>query len=306
MEKMERTQGSQTKSFLLISLFVLSSCLSLIFSMSNFNIASLNLDGARDIKKRMQLYELMKLKNVDIMFAQETHSNKSNEVAWRSEWDGEVILSSLTSVSAGVTILFSKKFHPLSYECKEVIEGRLMVVKAKFDCFSLTLINVYAPTVGSERVQFLNISNDTLSSCSSDTFLFVAGDFNCTQNASLDRNHLEPHAASQGAIHDLIKTHDLVDVWRRLHNNDRQYTWTHTRNNYISMARLDRIYCFKHHFSVFKTCSISPVHFSDHSLVICSASIAKVERKSAYWHFNTNLLLDDNFKDAFEFFLVRS
>lgn len=120
--------------------------------MSDFKVASLNLNGAADIRKRMQLYELMKLKSVDVMFVQETHSDRSGETDWRSEWDGEVVLSSLTSVSGGVAVLFSKKFLPISYELKEVIGGRLMMVRAKFECFTLTFINVYAPNVGSESV----------------------------------------------------------------------------------------------------------------------------------------------------------
>ncbi len=46
--------------------------------MSNFKISSLNVNGARDVNKRAQVYELMKLKNIDVMFLQETHSTKEN------------------------------------------------------------------------------------------------------------------------------------------------------------------------------------------------------------------------------------
>ncbi|XP_047658580.1 uncharacterized protein LOC125139265 [Tachysurus fulvidraco] len=52
----------------------------------------------------------------------------------------------------------------------------------------------------------------------------AGGDFNCTQNDLMDRNHTEPHAASKHTLTRLIKTHDLVDVWRRQHGNERQYT----------------------------------------------------------------------------------
>ena len=41
-------------------------------------------------------------------------------------------------------------------------------------------------------------------------------------------------------------------------------------------ARLDRIYVFKHQLSLFRNCSIIPVSFLDHSLVVCSLSLNSV------------------------------
>ena len=82
-------------------------------------------------------------------------------------------------------------------------------------------------------------------------FLFLGGDFNCTENEVLDRNHAEPHPASQHALRQLASAYGLVDVWRRMHADCRQYTWSHLRESRIYSARLDRIYCFKHHFNIF-------------------------------------------------------
>ncbi|TWW78214.1 Transposon TX1 uncharacterized 149 kDa protein ORF 2, partial [Takifugu flavidus] len=45
-------------------------------------------------------------------------------------------------------------------------------------------------------------------------------------------------------------------VWRGFNNAIRQYTWAHCRDNSMSLARLDRFYCFKHHLSIFKNCHI--------------------------------------------------
>ncbi len=132
--------------------------------------------------------------------------------------------------------------------------------------------------------------------------MFIGGDFNCTANYTMDRNHKEPHLASQHAIRKLITEHDLCDIWRTLYMEQRQYTWAQTRDNCISMARLDRFYCFKYHSSVIKTCAILPSGFSDHSLIICSVFISNIKSESAYWHFNTSLVQDNFFKDVFIFF----
>lgn len=39
--------------------------------MGEINIASLNVNGARDFKKRAQVFELMKRKEIDVLFVQE-------------------------------------------------------------------------------------------------------------------------------------------------------------------------------------------------------------------------------------------
>ncbi len=48
--------------------------------MSNFKISSLNVNGARDVNKRAQVYELMKLKNIDVIVFARDSQHKENEV----------------------------------------------------------------------------------------------------------------------------------------------------------------------------------------------------------------------------------
>lgn len=226
---------------------------------------TLNLNGARDVKKR--------LKHIDVMFVQETHSESRNQVDWNREWAGQVILSHGSSTSAGVGVLFSSACLPVSVTTEEVIPGRLLVVQAVFEKYKVVLINVYAPTTGAERLAFLRETNDVLNNCSSESYLFLGGNFNCTENATVDRNHLEPRSASSRLLKQVTETHELVDVWRNLNSKDRQYTWSHARDNIMSLARLDRFYTFKHHLSAFKACFIRPVAFTDHAMVLCHVFI---------------------------------
>ncbi len=55
-------------------------------------------------------------------------------------------------------IHFSKSFNPQSVECEEVIKGRLLKIRATF-------ITVYAPTVGIERLAFLDTVSDVIRDC---------------------------------------------------------------------------------------------------------------------------------------------
>ncbi len=149
---------------------------------------------------------------------------------------------------------------------------------------------------------FLNNLNSILQNVSSEEFLFLGGDFNCTEQ-NLDRNHIEPHEPSRKRIIQVIKTHELSDIWRQFNGNQRQYTWSHARDNVLSLARLDRFYTFRHQCGFFSKCFIAPVSFSDHSMVCCSFILNSIKPKSAYWHLNTSLLCDKNFEETFKIFL---
>jgi len=149
---------------------------------------------------------------------------------------------------------------------------------------------------------FLNLINTTLKGLNTDDFLVLGGDFNCTESDKMDRNHLEPHVASQRVLKQIIQTFDFCDIWRSMHKQLRQYTWVHCKDNSLSLARLDRFYSFKHQLNIFKSCQINPVGFSDHSAVLCSVLVSHVKSRSAYWHLNTSLLDDKHFRESFTFF----
>ena len=59
---------------LLICVFLLTSK-----AMISFKVSTLNLNGARDVRKRACLFETLKLKKINIIMLQETHSDVFNE-----------------------------------------------------------------------------------------------------------------------------------------------------------------------------------------------------------------------------------
>lgn len=122
--------------------------------MSEVRLATLNVNGARDIRKRAMLNEVMKQKNLDVILLQETHSAVKNAADWAREFEGTSVLSHHTSTSAGVAVLFAKSFSPVSYVVDEIIKGRLLKVRACFENSVFVFICVYAPTAAVERMVF--------------------------------------------------------------------------------------------------------------------------------------------------------
>lgn len=252
-------------------------------------------------KKRAQIFEEIEQKNIDIILLQETHSSIDNVVDWMKEFSGVSVLSHYSNVSGGVAVLFSKNFKPISYDVDEIVKGRMLKVRAVYEKFVFVFICVYAPTAPIERILFLDTLCSALENCCTEDLLFVGGDFNCTE-LDIDRNHVEPHMASRKRLIHLIEKYGLCDIWRVMNGDEKQYTWAHARDNYISLARLDRFYVFKHHLNVFNKCFITPLSFTDHSMVSCTFIVNSVKPKSAYWHFNTSLLNDKLFIESFKFF----
>lgn len=75
--------------------------------MDVLRVGSLNVNGIRASNKWSLLKESIKLKEINVMFLQETQSDINNEVDWGLWSDGQFVLSHGTNLSAGVALVFS-------------------------------------------------------------------------------------------------------------------------------------------------------------------------------------------------------
>lgn len=88
------------------------------------------------------MFKLIQQKRVDILIAQDTHSDAPNAADWAREFDGLAILSHNTSLSGEVTVLFSKHFVSISFHLEEILGRRLLKLRAQFEihiCFYMCL-----------------------------------------------------------------------------------------------------------------------------------------------------------------------
>ena len=120
-------------------------------------MGTLNINGGRERHKRALISEVCGQKRIDVLFLQETHSDPSDETDWALWWDGFCKLSHGTNFSAGVAILFKASANAKVLSCTEVVQGRLLVVRAEIEDSVFCFVNVYAPNIGSERVVFYSL-----------------------------------------------------------------------------------------------------------------------------------------------------
>ena len=81
----------------------------------------------------------------DIIFLQETHSDKKDEVFWKSQWGEFAWFASFSSKSRGVAILIrnSMSVRVISELCDP--NGRFLILNCTLNDVPVTLVNIYAP-----------------------------------------------------------------------------------------------------------------------------------------------------------------
>lgn len=77
---------------------------------TRYDILSLNVRGIRDQLKRRSIFAYLKDHSPKIIFLQETHSEPSDEMIWKSEWGGEIFFSHGTNTVKGYAFLFTLRY----------------------------------------------------------------------------------------------------------------------------------------------------------------------------------------------------
>ena len=99
-----------------------------------------------------------------------------------------------------------------------------MAIALRLGCYSITFIALYGPNADMTSVfaDLEGIIDDfNLPYC------IMVGDWNLTLDQSVDTlNYLHVNnPSSRQAVLDLMRNHDMFDVWRVLHPNVRKFTW---------------------------------------------------------------------------------
>ena len=118
----------------------------------NFKLLSLNVRGIRSIEKRKAIFSWSVKSKSDIRFL--TYSTLEGELAWKSQWRGDVLFSHGSEHSRGVMILVKENFDCELTVCHIDSDGRFMILRSQMQDHPFVLINIYAPNRANDQCTF--------------------------------------------------------------------------------------------------------------------------------------------------------
>ena len=270
--------------------------------MANLRLFSVNVRGLRDKAKRRKIFQWCKMSG-DIVLMQETFSTEDIEHTWRDEWEGTIHFSHGSNHSKGVIIMFKPN---IAFDIENILtdkEGRYVIIKGKWKSKKIILVNVYFPTSNKENAQcemLIDLDKLISSLLSEEYSIIIGGDCNVVMNRDLD--YMGSSSLLKKKFRDLLQdfldNQDLIDVWRTLHPNKKEYTFK--QKTPFVQSRLDYIFISSKLKKIVKDSEIVPSITPDHAGVRVeflndsdSFSFGK-----SYWKFNSSLCSDKDFQDG--------
>ncbi len=241
-------------------------------SLENLHFMSWNSNGTttkiKDVEREIKKQEC------HVVFLQETRSGVALETL--EEW--KTFYTPQTSQHKGVAILIRKYIFDESGcepEEEKDVDGCYIVVKCTLKGQLFTLVSVYNPQ--SDPRPLMKLRN--VVEKYAEGILLIGGDFNIALNPYLDRNSKtinENHLHFKPIMERFMTTFHLVDVWRRFHPTDRQFSYQQKN----VMSRLDYCFVTEESMKYIITCEISTEKCcSDHQPVLFQIGMSREESK---------------------------
>ena len=234
--------------------------------MTNLSILSFNTNGLGNPKKLKRLLDKAAplVENGCIVLLQETHLINSDYI--NLIWKHKFVLNGHRTNSAGVIILFNKK-----YELKKTIsdnEGRQLVIVLEDLESKLIIANAYFPNDHKAAINFAESFYSNIlevQSEYSDHLTLCGGDFNvCLYDEDKLNRNITPHERELAkTIIDNNKVVNLVDSFRAKHKKG-GFSWMRG----MIYSRLDYIFVSKEVISSLSTSTVDwAFETSDHAAV---------------------------------------
>lgn len=243
------------------------------------------------IKRTFFFFTHLKKQKPDIVLLRETKLSDTEHSKQGKDWVGQVYFS-YSQNKRGVAILINKNL-PFILEHKESDpEGRFIMITGSILNHHITILNIDDPNVDSpnfisQMILLLTYHCKGLG--------FLAVDFNCIMNASLDKSSSAniSNPKSSKVLNNLCSDSGLIDVWRQLNPKVKDYTfYSHPHNSY---SRLDYFFLPKIFLHAVQSCHIDTIALSDHAAVRLQIDPAFSIPRSSNWRFNASLLNSDPF-----------
>lgn len=171
--------------------------------------------------------------------------------------------------------------------------GRFILVTGTINSIPLALLNIYAPNFDCPDF-FCKVFR--LAADQSNHNIIIGGDFNCFLDPQLDRSSTTaaPSLKSVPVLNNLIKSLNLVDIWRHQHPLDKQYSFFSQVHG--SFTRIDYFLIDSNLISNVVSTVYNNILISDHSPV-CIKINFNILVHSYNWKYNPALNLDKAFNE---------
>lgn len=260
----------------------------------DIKICSFNVNGLGDQRKREKVFNWLKQNNFSICFLQELHCTQENTDKWKKQWDNEIFLSGNSSNSIGIGILLNLNTTYEILENREIIQGRLQLLKLKVHDSNITLLNIYAPNT--DDINFFTTIEDIVIEHNSES-LILGGDFNNVINVELDKlnGRKDTNKRCSAKIGDIINNNELYDIYRVRYPNTKRFTW-HSNHRPPIFCRLDYFLTSANLLNAVTRCNIIPGFLSDHSAITLNINMCETVRGPGYYKLNNSILLQPEYK----------
>lgn len=258
---------------------------------SKLKISSWNTRGLNKLVKLKQVLNRIKQMKANIIFLQETHlvENDINKV--RSRWPGQVHSAFFSSHARGVIILIHKSI-PFQLKNKYIDpSGRYIILNGTIVSTQVSLICVYAPN-GDDPSFYQNLF---LSISSYPGQYIIGGDFNCVLDPTQDRSTGidTSHQQTRKIIKKFMSDLNLIDIWRYLNPNKRDYSCF--SSTYKTYSRIDYFLISHGLLSKIEKCWHDSILLSDHAPISLIMQLPNVMTSPPRFRFQSSWLQNPDF-----------
>ena len=211
----------------------------------------------------------------------------------RDEWGGQCVFNSFSSQARGVAIFLKKNNPAKIIDSFSDTDGNLLAISLLYEEKKILLEVLYGPNQDTPNF-YSEIVFKQIQAWNPDFSIF-AGDYNVVLDHALDTKNYqhENNPFAREALKNQIHQYNLVDIWRELHPDGKQYTWRKFNEN--KQSRLDYFLISASLLPYVQNASIIPSYCSDHSGIELEIDFSKFIRGRGFWKFNTSLLNDPDY-----------
>ena len=232
-------------------------------SATKIKFLSLNANSIGKNPKRQKVFNHIKKRNPDFILVCDTRICQSIESMVRDEWGGQCVFNSFSSQARGVAIFLKKNNPAKIIDSFSDTDGNLLAISLLYEEKKILLEVLYGPNQDTPNF-YSEIVFKQIQAWNPDFSIF-AGDYNVVLDHALDTKNYqhENNPFAREALKNQMHQYNLVDIWRELHPDGKQYTWRKFNEN--KQSRLDYFLISASLLPYVQNASIIPSYCSDHS-----------------------------------------